>query len=38
MWYLEQVEDDILGEAEHQEEAQLVRKVLKRLKKVILLI
>src|SRR5271155_4719618 len=34
MWYLEQVEDDILSEERHQEEAQLVRKVLKRLKKV----
>jgi DNA replication licensing factor MCM6 len=34
MWYLEQMEDDIRTEEQHQEEAQLVRKVLKRLKKV----
>jgi DNA replication licensing factor MCM6 len=36
MWYLEQMEDDIFTEEQHQEEAQLVRKVLKRLKKVTL--
>jgi hypothetical protein len=34
MWYLEQMEEDIMTEEQHQEEAQLVRKVLKRLKKV----
>lgn len=34
MWYLEQVEDEIATEEQHHEEAQLVRKVLKRLKKV----
>ena len=34
MWYLEQVEEEIATEEQHQEEAQLVRKVLKRLKKV----
>ena len=34
MWYLEQMEEDISTEEQHQEEAQLVRKVLKRLKKV----
>jgi DNA replication licensing factor MCM6 len=33
MWYLEQVEDDISTEEQHQQEAELVRKVLKRLKK-----
>lgn len=34
MWYLEQVEDDISTEEQHQQEAELIRKVLKRLKKV----
>ena len=34
IWYLEQVEEDIATEEQHQEEAQLIRKVLKRLKKV----
>lgn len=34
MWYLEQAEDEIATEEQHHEEAQLVRKVLKRLKKV----
>src|SRR5579859_4019372 len=34
MWYLEQMEEDIFTEEQHAEEAQLVRKVLKRLKKV----
>jgi DNA replication licensing factor MCM6 len=34
MWYLERVEEDIATEEQHREEAQLVRKVLKRLKKV----
>lgn len=34
MWYLEQMEEDISTEEQHAEEAQLVRKVLKRLKKV----
>jgi len=34
MWYLEQVEEDIATEEQHQEEAELIRKVLKRLKKV----
>lgn len=34
MWYLEQVEEDIRTEEQHHDEAQLVRKVLKRLKKV----
>jgi len=35
MWYLEQVEEESLrSEEQHHEEAQLVRKVLKRLKKV----
>jgi DNA replication licensing factor MCM6 len=35
MWYLEQVEDDISSEEQHQQEGELIRKVLKRLKKVI---
>lgn len=34
MWYLEQVEDDISSEEQHQQESELIRKVLKRLKKV----
>jgi DNA replication licensing factor MCM6 len=34
MWYLEQVEEHISTEEEHHKEAELVRKVLKRLKKV----
>ena len=34
MWYLEQVEEHISTEEEHHDEAQFVRKVLKRLKKV----
>jgi len=34
MWYLEQNEENIMTEEAHHEEAQLVRKVLKRLKKV----
>lgn len=34
MWYLEQVEEEIATEGQHQDEAQLVRKVLKRLQKV----
>jgi DNA replication licensing factor MCM6 len=34
MWYLEQVEDEIATEEQHHEEAQLIRKVLKRLNKV----
>jgi DNA replication licensing factor MCM6 len=38
MWYLEQMEDEILTEELHHEEAQLIRKVLKRLKKVRLLL
>jgi DNA replication licensing factor MCM6 len=33
MWYLEQAEDEIATEEQHHEEAQLIRKVLKRLKK-----
>jgi DNA replication licensing factor MCM6 len=33
MWYLERVEEDIATEEQHREEAQLIRKVLKRLKK-----
>jgi DNA replication licensing factor MCM6 len=33
-WYLEQVEEDISTEEQHQEEEALIRKVLKRLKKV----
>ena len=38
MWYLEQVEEEFIRtEEQHHEEAQLVRKVLKRLKKVYLL-
>jgi len=36
MWYLERVEEDIATEEQHREEAQLVKKVLKRLKKVYL--
>ena len=39
MWYLEQVEEEYIRSEElHHEEAQLVRKVLKRLKKVYLLV
>jgi DNA replication licensing factor MCM6 len=34
MWYLEQMEEHISTEEEHHKETQLVRKVLKRLKKV----
>lgn len=39
MWYLEQVEEELIRtEEQHHEEAQLVKKVLKRLKKVYLLV
>jgi DNA replication licensing factor MCM6 len=34
VWYLEQMEEEIRTEEQHHDEAQLVRKVLKRLKKV----
>ena len=38
VWYLEQMEEEIRTEEQHHEEAQLVRKVLKRLKKVPILL